>query len=130
MIQYRRCAINRKFTIRINGFAFNLFSYFISHHELVLLASIINDNIQFERLIDDQNEIEIDSNSLIELDGYSPGKSFALVTLYHYSHLISPLLTSLLLASPLHSTSLTPSFATSLVSSLASVIFSPHLFPR
>jgi WD40 repeat protein len=62
--------------VHINSFTFNLFSFYLSQNELILLASIINDKIVFRKVVNDQISVneQMDCNLLVELEQYSPGK--------------------------------------------------------
>ena len=55
--------------IRLTGFAYSLLTTFLVQNDLVLIASILNTKIQFEKIEENSNSCEI----YAELKGYKIG---------------------------------------------------------
>jgi hypothetical protein len=67
-------ALKEKFIIQMSQLAFAVLSHYLSENGLVLITAIVNDRIQFEKSKFPETIVNIDSNELIQLNGYSPSK--------------------------------------------------------
>lgn len=57
--------------MQMSSLAFNLLSFFLAEHDLVLIAAIVNDKVHFEKSRFHESLTVIDSNELLVLPAYS-----------------------------------------------------------
>ena len=60
-----------KFKIKISNFSLGLLTTFLAQNDLLLIAAIVNDRIQFQRV----EEVQVDGNVEPELLGYAMSRA-------------------------------------------------------
>ncbi len=73
---FLQSVLKEKFIIQISNLSFSLLSHYLAENDLVLIAAIINDKIEFEKSKFHETYPNIDSNELLFVKGYSPSKCF------------------------------------------------------
>ena len=73
---FMQSVLKEKFIIQISNLSFSLLSHYLAENDLVLIAAIINDKIEFEKSKFLETYSNIDSNELLFVKGYSPSKCF------------------------------------------------------
>jgi hypothetical protein len=77
LVSLRQSALSEKFSIELSSLSFQILYNYLSQNKLILIASIINDKIIFDKIKATGDRVPsaiVDSNLLVSLLGYSPGK--------------------------------------------------------